>query len=145
MPVAAKADSVPKRLVIVGDSSLAMAYYFSGGGNSGGAYNSGGIAKVPNEEAWTDPYLDLNAPANAKGYGDNKTINFLATNMLVALGASADEIYYFNPTIRAGFTFLYGTVSYNLGSSPQWRYGLGTSARLGEKWNMHLTFNTGKR
>lgn len=137
--------AVPGRIVIVGDSSLAMAYYFSGGGNSGGAYNAAGIAKAPGEKAWTDPYLDLNAPATTAGYGDSKTAGFFKKNILVAAGASADEIYYFNPSARAGFSFLYATVSYNLGGSPHWRYGLGTSARINDKWNMHLAFNTGKK
>lgn len=146
MPVTPPRDTIsPGRLVIVGDSSLAMAYYFSGGGNSGGAYNASSATKVPNEEAWADPYLDLNAPADAKGYKENKTVDFFSKNLLVAAGASADEIYYFNPSVRAGFTFLYATVSYNLGNSPHWRYGLGTSARISEKWNMHLAFNTGKK
>ena len=137
--------AVPGRIVIVGDSSLAMGYYFSGGGNSGGAYNAAGIAKAPGEQAWTDPYLDLNAPTTTGAYSDSKTAGFFKKNILVAVGASADEIYYFNPSVRAGFSFLYGTVSYNLGSSPHWRYGLGTSARINDKWNMHLAFNTGKK
>ncbi len=131
------------QIVIVGDSSLAMAYYFSGGGNSGGAYH-GAVVRAPGER-WSDPYLDLNAPATAKGYSDNKTVAFIKSNLLLSFGVSADEIYYFNPSVRAGFTFLYATLSYNIGSSPQWRYGLGSSARISEKWNMHLAFNTGKK
>src|SRR5690606_27688470 len=54
MPVM-RDTALPGRIVIVGDSSLAMAYYFSGGGNSGAAYNAAGsgVAKVPNKDAWT--------------------------------------------------------------------------------------------
>lgn len=149
-PVAVQVPTVtstadPVRLVIIGDSSLAMAYYFSGGGNSGGAYTASGSPKVPNTDAWADPYMNLNAPANAKGYTDSKTVTFFKKNLLFSLGASVDELYYFNPTLRAGFTFLYGTVSYNLGSTTEWRYGLGTSARISDKWNMHLSFTTGRK
>jgi hypothetical protein len=142
----AAADTAgPLRLVIIGDSSLAMAYYFSGGSNSGGAYTGSGTPKAPDADTWADPYMDLNAPANAKGYTDNKTVTFFKKNLLFALGASVDELYYFNPTVRAGFSFLYGTISYNLGSTTEWRYGLGTSARISDKWNMHLSFTTGRK
>lgn len=144
LATAAPADTVAPRIVIIGDSSLAMSYYFSGGGSSGGAYAGGSAAKSPKEE-WADPYQDLNAPATAKGYSDNKAVSFFKNSVLLAGGVSADEIYYFNPSVRAGFSFLYGTLSYNLGGSPHWRYGLGTSARISEKWNLHLAFNTGKK
>lgn len=131
------------RLVIVGDSSVAMGYYFSGGSNSGGAYAGSGAPKVPGEE-WKDPYLDLNATADTKGENDSKTVRFLKNHLLVAGGVSVDEINYFNPGLRVGFDFLYGTLSYDMGGATQVRYGLGTSLKLDDKWNLHLNVNTGK-
>lgn len=76
--------------------------------------------------------------------GDVDIPNILMQNALLEFGFSTDEIYYFNPTVHFGFTFLYGTASYNIGKYPNFRYGLGTGAKINEQFSLRLSFNTGK-
>jgi hypothetical protein len=136
-----------QRIVIIGDSSVAAPFYMSGGG--GGSYGGYYIQKYPViadeiEEEWDDPYANLNSPANRSGLGDeNPTLRFLKKNALISGGFSITETYYFNPTLRAGFTFLHGIASYSLGSYPHWRYGLGTLAKINNNWDIGLSFTTG--
>jgi hypothetical protein len=63
----------------------------------------------------------------------------------VKAGVSADDIFYLNPTLQLGFSFLYGAVSWSkdaYGSSL--RYGAGTSLPLGRGWTMGLAGTFGK-
>lgn len=138
-------DTAAQHTVVVGDSLTASYYYMGGGGGGyGGGYTLDNVPKFPNEqeEEWEDQYERLNRPYSFKE--NNATVDFIKESILAAVGFSADELYYFNPTAKLGFDFLYGTVSYNIGSSyPHWRYGIGASAKINEKWSLHINANTG--
>ena len=64
--------------------------------------------------------------------------------LFVQAGLSADEVFYLNPSIRAGWHFLYGIVqlSTNFNVSGV-RYGAGGSLRLSAKWELGLSATTG--
>ncbi|WP_118972399.1 hypothetical protein [Taibaiella koreensis] len=156
--VAGVAGPVPElqSVVIVGDSSLAMSYYLSGGGGSGGVYGGDEAPrKYPvvdeAEDEETDEVQNGNGTTtrirSSNGFytplGQSATVLYLKQNILMAGGLSADELYYIDPTVRAGFSFLYGTISYNTGSNAHWRYGLGSTVPIGERWSLRLEFNTG--
>lgn len=141
---------IGQQIIIVGDSAVA-GYYFSGSGGSGASYAGDDDTKYPilldetdDEEMDEDLYnLSRNT---SKGYvkGESEALNYIKRSALVAAGISADEVYYLNPTFRAGFDFLYGTVSYNIGTYSHWRYGVGSSARLNDNWKLHFNINTGQ-
>jgi hypothetical protein len=145
---------VGQQIVIVGDSSIA-GYYFSGSGGSGAIYAGDDQTKYPvlldetdDEEVDEDvnDYQDGFSRNTSKGYrkGESEALNYIKRSALIAAGISADEIYYLNPTFRAGFDFLYGTVSYNIGTYSHWRYGIGSSAKLNDNWRLHFNINTGQ-
>jgi hypothetical protein len=144
-------DSViGQQIIIVGDSSVA-GYYFSGSGGSGASYAGDAQIKYPvlfdeTDDEEIDEYQDEPGYYTSKGSvkGESEALNYLKRSAFVAAGISADEVYYFDPTFRAGFDFLYGTVSYNTGTYPHWRYGIGSSARLNDNWRLHLNINTGQ-
>jgi hypothetical protein len=143
-------DSViGQQIVIIGDSSVAS-YYFSGSGGSGASYAGDDQTKYPvlldEPEEEEDEYQDEIGPNTSKGYvkGESEALDYIKRSVLIAAGVSADEVYYINPTFRAGFDFLYGTVSYNVGTYAHWRYGIGSSARLNDHWRLHFNFNTGQ-
>ncbi|WP_111593247.1 hypothetical protein [Chitinophaga dinghuensis] len=63
---------------------------------------------------------------------------------VIKAGVSADETFYFNPTIQGGFRFLYGIVSWSTNMKASGlRYGAGISVGLSDDWRMHLTGTTG--
>lgn len=141
------------QIVVVGDSTTAAGYYISGGGGGGGAYGGNNNQKYPvtvisDDDEWEDPYSDLDYPSGGGlgiSLGQSAAATFVKNNILLAGVLSADETYYFNPGIRAGLDFLYGTIAYHAtGPYPQWRYGLGTSASIAPDWRIHLAFNTGQ-
>lgn len=144
-------DSViGQQIIVIGDSSVA-GYYFSGSGGSGASYAGDDQTKYPvlldeTEDEEVDEYQDEIGPSASKGYvkGESEALDYIKRSALIAAGVSADELYYINPTFRAGFDFLYGTVSYNVGTYAHWRYGVGTSARLNDHWRLHFNFNTGQ-
>lgn len=143
-------STIGQQIVIIGDSSV-MTYYFSGGGGAGGGYGGNVIAKYPvmldaTEDEEFEEEREYNVSRNtSKGniYGNAEAVTFLKSNVLFAMGVSADETYYLNPTVRAGFDFLYGTVSYNFGPLPHWRVGLGSSVKVNDNWSLHAGVNTG--
>lgn len=142
--IAITGDAPEQQIVVVGDSLVASYYYIGGGGGGyGGAYSLDNVSKFSQEEeeGWDNDYVNLSEPGSFKE--NNYVIDFLKENTLAAIGFSADELYYFNPTARFGFDFLYGTVSYNIGSYPHWRYGLGASTKMSERWRLHVNVNTG--
>jgi hypothetical protein len=144
-------DSVAgQQIIIIGDSSV-VGYYFSGSGGSGASYAGDAQIKYPvlldetdDEEA--DEYQDEPGYYTSKGSvkGESEALNYIKRSALIAAGISADEVYYANPTFRAGFDFLYGTVSYSIGTYSHWRYGIGSSARLNDNWRLHFNINTGQ-
>lgn len=146
--VARKKDTASQHIVIIGDSSVAS-YYFSGAGNVGGSYTGKNITPQkfdfvidhPDNEWNADPYSRLDH--EGRDWQASGPLGFIKDHAVIGVGISADEVYYFNPTITGGFNFLYTTLSYNIGSYPHWRYGLGTSFNLGDRWKMHVTINTG--
>jgi hypothetical protein len=143
-------STVGQQIVIIGDSSV-MNYYFSGGGSSGGGYGGDVLVKYPvmidaTEDEEFEEEREYNISRNtSKGnvYGSAEAVTFLKSNVLFAAGILADETYYLNPTVRAGFDFLYGTVSYNVGPFPHWRFGIGGSAKVNDNWTLHVGINTG--
>jgi hypothetical protein len=140
-----------QQIVIIGDSSVA-AYYFSGGASSGGGYTGHDMTKYPVVLDVTDEEYEEDEPApysgrhTNNGYANAKTevVNYLKGSTLIAIGFAADETYYSNPTARVGFDFLYGTVSYNLGPYAHWRYGIGGSAKVNDRFSLHLNITTGQ-
>lgn len=146
---------IEQHLMVVGDSALAMSYYLSGGG--GGAYGGNMVTKYPvtvdredaydDEEAESDLASSTPRRERSGGFytplGQSATVRFLKENILLGAGVSADELYYINPTVRAGFDFLYGTIAYNTGTFAHWRYGLGSSVRLNDRWSLRLEVNGG--
>jgi len=134
-------------IVVVGDSGMVAQYYLGGGGSGGGGGNDEqeeDIASPIPERKWRRGTVHK----DYKGDGStatNNTLNFLGNNTLLALGASADETYYFNPTLKFGMKFLYGIASYNLGNGKNnWRYGIGGSAKIDEHWSLHFVITTGQ-
>lgn len=145
---------VGQQIIIVGDSSVA-GYYFSGSGGAGAIYAGDDQTKYPivldetdDEEVDEDvnDYQNGLSRNTSKGYtkGESEALNYIKRSALIAAGISADEIYYLNPTFRAGFDFLYGTVSYNIGAHAHWRYGIGSSAKLNDNWRLHFNISTGQ-
>jgi len=140
-------DSLAGDVVVVGDSTLAAGYYISGGGNAGGSYQGNDMTVEAAEEE--DPYEDISDPWQRESRNWNapvhtEALEFIKKSTLAAFSLSADEMYYLGPGFRAGFDFLYGTVTYHIGSYTHWRYGIGISAGINERWRLHLHFNTGK-
>lgn len=132
-------------IVFVGDSSIVSAYYFGAG------YGGGGKNETETEEEEESPFPDNEwddmpnrSAARNNALKREDVLNFFKENTLFASGISVDETYYCNPSIRIGFDFLYGTVSYNLGSTNTWRFGLGTSVKLNDKWKLHFNISSGK-
>ncbi|MEC5144292.1 hypothetical protein [Chitinophaga sp. 212800010-3] len=64
--------------------------------------------------------------------------------LLLNAGVYTTELFYLNPAIQAGVSFLYGIISRNSNfnlNSIQW--GVGSSIGLGENWRLHLQLTTG--
>jgi len=150
-PALINADTpAARQIVVIGDSAVAAAYYMGAGSGGGGSLQM--IQRYPSKkDGWKDPYGGLNLPGDTKSGRIYKSSThgpvgvFLKENALLGAGISADEIYYFNPMMYAGFTFLHVILSYNAtGAYPQWRYGLGAAVKISDKWNLELSFNTGK-
>jgi hypothetical protein len=60
-------------------------------------------------------------------------------------GLAADDVFYANAMVQAGIPYVYGIVGY--GSSFKllgFRYGLGASLPLSNKWRLHLQVTTGR-
>ncbi|RYZ16151.1 MAG: hypothetical protein EOP49_52090, partial [Sphingobacteriales bacterium] len=144
---------VGQQIMIIGDSAV-VAYYFSGGMNAGGGY--GGNSEVRYQVLRDATYdyigsdygaerkesnLARNTRKDADGSGD--VAGFFKRNTLIGVGLAADETYYLNPTAKLGFDFLHGIISYNLGSFPQWRYGVGTTVKLNDTWRVGLNVTGG--
>jgi hypothetical protein len=132
-------------IVFVGDSSIVSAYYF-GAGYGGGGKNE---TETEEEEASAFPDNEWDDMPNRNAARNNvlkreDVLNFFKENTLFAAGIAVDETYYCNPSLRIGFDFLYGTVSYNLGSPNTWRFGLGTSVKLNDNWQLHFNISSGK-
>jgi len=145
-------DDEPQQVIVVGDSAVA-AYYYAGGGGGGYGGGSGGYkeytiqqaARFPTNSMSSWDNLDNNASGSfGSSWNSSNAISFFKNNGLVELGFSMDETYYFNPTARLGFHFLYGTVAYNLGAYPHVRYGIGTAARISERFRFHIDVTSGK-
>jgi len=139
-----KDTSDDNAIMMVGDSSVMAGYYFGGG--TGG----GGTAKTEEPEDPDFPEYEWDdAPnryaARQQTLAREDVLQFFKTNTLFAAGISTDETYYFDPGIRIGFDFLYGTVAYNIGGggTPTWRFGLGSSVKLNERWRLHASISTG--
>lgn len=137
---AGAADSTDAGRTGAGDSSLMMSSYSGGGGAGGG----GGSETAGEDDA--PPHIPERKWRRGTGNSsENNTLNFFANNVLLALGASVDETYYFNPTLKFGMRFIYGIASYNLGGGGNtWRYGVGGSATIDEHWSMHFAITTGQ-
>lgn len=129
-----------------GDSTLMMSYYAGGGSGSGGG---GGGSDETNGDDNAPPHISerkwRRSTASSNGTSENSVLGFFGDNLLLAGGASVDETYYLNPTLKFGMRFLYGIASYNLGGGGNtWRYGLGGSASIDEHWSMHFVVTTGQ-
>ncbi|WP_118951370.1 hypothetical protein [Taibaiella helva] len=156
-PPAVPEPEALQSLVIVGDSSLAMSYYLSGGSGSGGAYGGNIAPKYPettqaeeeddDEEAMYGTDRKTRRQQGKGGFytplGQSATVRFIKQSVLVSGGLSADDLYYINPTLRIGFSFLHGTIAYSTGSFAHWRYGLGSALNIGDRWNLRLEVNSG--
>jgi hypothetical protein len=60
-------------------------------------------------------------------------------------GSSIDDALYLNNTLSAGHTYAYGIISWITDfRNSGFRYGLGTSLPLNERWALHLQYTTGK-
>jgi len=98
------------------------------------------------DDKWIDPYNTLNSTREEeKAFkpGNNSKLS-LKDQLLFQAGISVDEIYYLNPTLHAGFNFLYATASYNLlGKYPHFRFGIGSSLKVNDSWRLHLNISTG--
>jgi hypothetical protein len=155
-------------VVVVGDTGSVSAYYFNGGfagGNYAGGNNTSGNnsknigkrnntndANTDNNEEKTDEDSDdgswKNDGASIRNVHSNTIkkediVNFFKSHALFSAGLSLDEIYYCNPSIRVGFSFLYAGVSYNLGSIPSTRIGFGSSIKINDKWRVHFDYSAG--
>lgn len=140
---------LPIPITVIGDSTIAASYYSSGGGGNMGGADIIMTRKLPKENAWEDPFASLNLPSDKAKFGlmnfnDYDLGSFFKRRTLLESGFSSDEIYYFNPSVNFGFTFLYGTLSYNIGKYPHPRYGLGTEVKINEHYSFRISFNTGK-
>lgn len=59
-------------------------------------------------------------------------------------GLNADENFYFNPSLQAGWPFLYGIAQWSMNFNVSgFRYGVGGSLRLTDKWRLGLAATTG--
>ncbi len=150
IPALREDSTFQHQIVVVGDSSLAVAYYLSGGGSGGGAYNGNGTQRYPvtaDQLEDNDENTPSSRAARDRDYniplGQTATVAFIKQSGFMAAGLTADETYYLNPTLTAGFSFLYGIVSYSLGNFPHWRYGLGVSAKINSRWSGHFEYSTG--
>lgn len=139
-----------EEVYVIGDSLTAATYYFGGGGSGGGMGTINMVMRFPGSSStWENPYASLNPPGeeHAKLWNPRNSPDisgFLKNNLLIRVGVSVDEIYYFNPTLQFGFRFLYATLSYNTGRFSQWRYGLGADLPINDQWSIQAGFNTGK-
>lgn len=60
-------------------------------------------------------------------------------------GLAADDVFYIAPTLKAGFKFAYGILSWNTNFKISgFRYGGGTSLRLSEDMRVHADITFGK-
>lgn len=150
--VVAPADSVTQTVVVIGDSAAASGYYF-GGGSGGGSGSMGNIEMVMRYPGKNDnivnPYASLNPPGDehqqpSSDWNQADIGDFFKKNLLLAAGFSVGETYYFSPALHFGFRFLYADLSYNVGTYPQFRYGLGAEAQINGRWALQVGFNTGK-
>ncbi|SEW37753.1 hypothetical protein [Chitinophaga arvensicola] len=82
----------------------------------------------------------------ALGYNEQKRTGRRAVfNPEIKPGITADETFYMNPIIQAGWPFLYGIVSWSSNFKVAGlRYGGGVSARIADNWRLHLAVTTGK-
>lgn len=144
-------SGITQKVYVFGDSLTAATYYFGGGTAAGGMGTIKMVMRYPNGSgSWENPYASLNPPeGNHAKFGttnDNPDITgFLRKNLLIGAGFTADETYYFNPTLQFGLRFLYAQVSYNFGNFSQWRYGLGINLPINDQWKISADFSTGKR
>ena len=147
-------STLEHQIIVIGDSSLAAGYYLSGSGGNGGIYPGYNIQNNPGTNGSSEEELEeiaeqRNSRASSGGYytplGQSAGVLFIKKNTFAEAGLTADETYYLNPTLKMGFSFLYGTLAYNLGNFPHWRYGLGTSARFDNGWSVHLEWSTGNK
>lgn len=149
--LASAADSgASSEVYVFGDSLTAATYYFGGGTAAGEMGTIKMVMRYPNGSGiWENPYARLNPPgrshAKLGNANDNPDIvGFLKKNLLIGAGFSADETYYFNPTLLFGLRFLYARISYNTGRFPQWRYGLGVNLPINDQWKIVADFSTCK-
>ena len=133
-------------VVVIGDSGMVASYY-SGGGYIGGGGSDDGDEIESDVDSQNDGSWKNDMPegkiAHNNAFKKEDIINFFKNHALFSAGLSVDEKYYCNPNVRIGFSFLYGTVSYNVGSPSTFRYGLGTSAKINDNWRMHFNYSTG--
>ncbi len=145
-------STLEHQIIVIGDSSLAASYYLGSGGG-GGIYPGYNIQNYTHTTSGSEEELEEAAMRRNEGVrggsgfstplGQSAGVQFIKKNTFVSAGFTVDEVYYLNPTMKMGFSFLYGTVSYHLGSFSHWRYGLGTSARFNNGWSVHFDWNTG--
>jgi hypothetical protein len=150
-------DSTTERqIIVIGDSATAVSYYLSGGGGDGGIYPGYNIQNYPNDAGSSEDELaEIALQREARGkssgggfyapLGQSAGVLFIKKNIFAEAGLTADELYYLDPTLSMGFSFLYGTISYNLGTFAHWRYGLGAAARFNNGWSVHFEWTTGSK
>jgi hypothetical protein len=79
------------------------------------------------------------ATANKKRQGTPTPAGFFA-----GAGLVTDETFYINPSVQAGWPFLYGIVQWSSNFTVSGvRYGAGGSLRLSDKWQLGLMGTTG--
>jgi len=98
----------------------------------------------------------INKPAaknrTTAGYSNNpasknkpaKERNSILSGLFVKPGFSTDDVFYVNPTVHIGHTWLYGIASWSTNFKINgFRYGVGSSIPFNEDWRLHLQFTTG--
>ena len=66
------------------------------------------------------------------------------SRLVFVAGLISDETFYFNPSIRAGWSFLYGIVQWGTDLNVSgFRYGAGGSLGLSDKWRLGVMATTG--
>jgi hypothetical protein len=82
-------------------------------------------------------------PVSSQNRTDKKTTNVYG-QFFVDAGLTADETMYLNPTIRVGCPFIYGIAQFSTNFIVSgFRYGVGGSFRVADKWRLGLNATTG--
>ena len=86
---------------------------------------------------------NLPPPTSRRKRSNRQTTPFLP-GFFAETGLTSDETFYINPSIQAGWPFLYGIAQWSTNFNVSGlRYGVGGSLRLTDKWRLGLVATTG--